>query len=111
MLIVEERAMMPWKLLLLTALASTTLAAGTSNAQFCDPSTEVQNWYIRYLGRPADIAGLSQVSTQLQLGVPKAQVLGGMLGSDEYYLRRGATPEGFVSGLYADVLGRPATLS
>jgi len=39
---------------------------------------------------------------------PTAHVLGAIVGSDEYYNHNGSTPEGFVRGMYRDVLGRTA---
>jgi hypothetical protein len=62
----------------------------------------LDSWYRRYLGRPVDQNGLQ--SWLAQLG--NMNVEAAILGSPEYYDRHGDTPEGFVTGLYVDVLGR-----
>jgi hypothetical protein len=81
------------------------LSTGSARAQNYDPAQLVQSWYARYLGRPADPRGLSiWVQHVRSFGAMQAQA--GILGSDEYYARHGYRPEGFVQGLYVDVLGR-----
>jgi hypothetical protein len=45
----------------------------------------------------------------LNQGASADSVLAGILGSDEYYARCGSTPQGFISKLYSDALGRPPT--
>jgi hypothetical protein len=72
-----------------------------------DPAVElVQSFYQRYLGRQAEPSGLQYWVTVLHQGQTPANVLASILGGDEYYLKRGSTPQGFVRGLYKDVLGR-----
>jgi hypothetical protein len=46
--------------------------------------------------------------SQLQAGISPTQIQADILGSDEYYQRNGGTPDGFVRGLYHDILGRDA---
>ena len=72
-----------------------------------DPNALVDSWYRAFLGRPAD-AGSAFWVTDLQQNVGPDAVLAGILGSDEYYARHGNTPAGFVGGLFADLLHRPA---
>src|SRR5262249_25957509 len=67
----------------------------------------IEGYYQRYLGRVADACGLQVWTRQLHCSGPEA-VQAGILASDEYYCRHGHTPEGFVAGLYQDVLGRQA---
>jgi hypothetical protein len=68
-----------------------------------DPGAQqLDSWYRRYLGRPVDQTGLEAWLPQLA----KINVEAAILGSPEYYNRNGGTPEGFVTGLYVDVLGR-----
>jgi hypothetical protein len=62
----------------------------------------VDSWYRHYLGRPVDDVGLQAWLPELAIGHPEA----GILGSPEYYNRHGGSPQGFVAGLYVDVLGR-----
>ena len=42
------------------------------------------------------------------VALKSTEVQAGILASEEYYCRNGHTAEGFVAGLYRDVLGRPA---
>lgn len=66
----------------------------------------VWHWYRRYLHRRPDPDGLRNCVTQLQSGQTPMAVKAGLLGSGEYYQDHGNNPEGFITGLYADVLGR-----
>jgi hypothetical protein len=84
------------------------LSTGSARAQYYDPAQLVQSWYARYLGRQVDPNGLSIWVQQVRSYGP-VQAQAGILGSDEYYARHGSRPEGFVQGLYADVLGRAAS--
>jgi hypothetical protein len=86
------------------------LSAGNARAQTYDPGQLVQSWYERYLGREPDPGGLDLWAQQLQTFGP-TQAQAGILASDEYYIRHGATPVGFAEGLYADVLNRTASPS
>jgi len=83
----------------------------TAQAQtgYYDPAPVVQSWYQTYLGRTADAPGLDAWLQQVRQGAPLRLVQAGILASDEYYARHGSTPEGFVQGLYADVLHRAAS--
>lgn len=68
---------------------------------------QVASWYSRYLRRQVDTVGLrTHVAAYNQTGPESA--LAGILGSQEYYRIWGNTPNGFVQGLYQDVLRRPA---
>src|SRR5436309_1458454 len=69
-----------------------------------DANTLVGSWYLKFLGRTPD-AGRAYWVRQLQAGNAPETVLAGILGSDEYYVRGGSTPEGFVQRLFADVAG------
>jgi hypothetical protein len=62
--------------------------------------------YERFLGREVDPAGLAAWSGQIAAGATWTDVEAGILGSDEYYTREGGNVEGFVSGLYVDLLNR-----
>lgn len=67
----------------------------------------VQGWYQQYLHRDAEPCGLNTWVSVLRCKGPEA-VQTGILASDEYYHTHGCSPQGFVAGLYADVLGRTA---
>jgi len=90
------------------------LAAGVSRAQVAyDIATSperhsdvVQFYYDALLGRPADPGGLASWVGVLNAGWSDQQVLEGIMGSAEFYAHAGGTPSGFVTALYADLLGR-----
>jgi len=65
----------------------------------------VRNWYLRFLGREPDASGLQSWSTQL-VQRPANEVLADLLSSPEYFQRHGNSPQGFVTGLYFELLGR-----
>ncbi len=95
--------------LYLSAAALLCLTASRVDAQvYGDTTSLVDSWYRTYLGRPAD-PGMSGWVAQLNQGVPADRVLAGILGSDEYYMRSGSTPQGFITQLYSNILQRPPT--
>jgi hypothetical protein len=65
----------------------------------------VGEWYSRYLGRDPDPYAATWIGS-LRSGQTPEAVLAQILASDEYYLRAGNTPEGFVSTLYQQLTGR-----
>lgn len=68
----------------------------------------IQDYYQMLLGRAADPGGL-QFWLNLSLsGAPFEQILAGIAASEEYFQRVGGTSDGYVRGLYRDVLGRIA---
>jgi hypothetical protein len=93
-------------------ITAVVLAGGarSARAQF-DGQALVEGWYRRYLGRNADPIGIHDHVQALQRGTPPVLVEAAILSSPEYYRRNGGTPEGFVLGLFRDVLGRPPTPS
>ena len=78
--------------------------AGTADPQY----ELVQSWYQRYLHRSGNVNELSGWVTLLNRGSPE-DVEAGILGSDEFYNNHGGTPEGFVRGLFDEVLHRRPT--
>jgi hypothetical protein len=66
----------------------------------------VQDWYNRFLGRAPDQYASTWVGA-LRSGQAPESVLAQILGSDEYYMRAGNSPEAFVSRLHQDLTGRP----
>jgi hypothetical protein len=101
--------------ILAAALASClalTGAAGLAHAQgrrALSPEQQVDQWYRQYLGRSVDQGGLDRWANELRDGAPWQEVLGGILGSREYYRLKGGSYSRYVQGLYLDVLGRPAS--
>jgi hypothetical protein len=84
------------------------LASSTAQAA-CPEDRLVAGWYEQYLGRSAYVDELPFWTDKMHQGVCADDIRAGILGSDEYYNRRGLTPEGFAAGLYADILGRNAS--
>jgi len=98
-----RRAILPALALLLLALQPSSGQYGRYGAR--DASRTVAGWYQRFLGRQADPYAGSWVDA-LRRGQDPDQVLSGILGSDEYYLRAGGRPADFVRQLYDDLTGR-----
>jgi hypothetical protein len=88
----------------------TVLTISPAAAQSHSHSTAdlIDSWYHRYLGRHVDSTGLHDHLRAIRHGTPLDVVEVAILASAEYYARNGNTPEGFVAGLYRDVLGRRA---
>src|SRR5581483_2959385 len=95
------------RLMTLTILALGTLGA-TAALAHCppNPSGVVDGLYHKYLGRHPDAVGLNLYVADLQRGTPVDQVEASILGSPEYFRRNGSSPDGFVVGLFRDVLGQ-----
>jgi hypothetical protein len=67
--------------------------------------------YRQFLGRAPDAGGLNLFVAQLQNGVSQAVIDAEFVSSNEYIANHGNTANGFVQGLYDDLLGRtPSTL-
>jgi Tol biopolymer transport system component len=66
----------------------------------------IRETYQHYLGRGADPSGLAFWLQQMRAGRHIEEIQAGFIASDEYYLKYGATPSGWVTGLYQSVLGR-----
>jgi hypothetical protein len=92
------------------------VAQGMSHQQVVDGfvhsverrSQVITEYYQQYLGRNPDQVGLNYWLGVLAQGGRREDVLVGVLGSQEYYLRQGGTDSAFVRGLYQDILGRTA---
>jgi len=99
-------------LILLIAVASLLgLAPSAAQAQvYGDPNSLVDYWYRTYLGRAPDPAAAGAANA-LNQGVPADQVLSDILASEEFYVRAGSTPEGFVNLLFTVLMGRAPTPS
>jgi len=70
------------------------------------PEQLVLDWFRRYLHREADPLAAVWIDAIKGGQAPEA-VLSQILGSSEYYLRTGSTPQGFVRQLHLDLTGRP----
>jgi hypothetical protein len=67
----------------------------------------IASWYQELLNRPVDPQGLALNQSLFASGATDEQLIAGLMGSAEYYANRGgSTPQGFVTALYGDLLGR-----
>jgi len=91
---------------LIAAVAFLVLAPSAALAQgYGDPGSLVTFWYHKFLGREPD-PNYGGWATGLAQGLAPDDVLAQFLASEEYYTRSGATPAGFVTRLYNDLLNR-----
>jgi hypothetical protein len=97
-----------WLTITAATLMTLTLASVPARAAPYDDVALVQNWYQTFLHRTPDPVGLGMWVQQLRYGTPPAVAQAGILASPEFYQLHGSTPEGFVAGLYGDILGRSA---
>ena len=90
------------------ALLALSAGAGPAHAHFYLPEhvALVDGWYVRFLGRHVDKAGINQWCCKLAWHHPHGAVMTGILATDEYYQRKGGNPAGFVSGLFEDFYQR-----
>lgn len=78
----------------------------TSSPEF--RSRLIAGSYNRYLSRSPDPGGLATWLGAMERGWTVSQMESGFIASPEYYSRAGSTSAGWVTKLYADVLGRAA---
>jgi hypothetical protein len=67
-----------------------------------------QGLYETYLGRAMDVVGSNYVLQLFHGGATEDQVKASILQSDEYNRKNGSSVNGFLTGLYRDVLGTAA---
>ena len=72
---------------------------------------QVSSLYNSYLGRNPEPAGAQAWTNFLQTGGTLEQVAAAITGSDEYFQLAGGTNQGFVFGLYTEVLHRTSAVS
>ena len=102
---------MRWTMTGATAILWLALGGVMSEAQVqpprrLNPDQQVDQWYRQYLRRPVDADGLRDWAVKLRNGRPWEEVLGGILGSKEYFVARGGTNPRYVRGLYRELVGR-----
>jgi ELWxxDGT repeat protein len=101
---VSNAEIMYWVDLLAAGASRTAIA--TSFVNSTEARTNLINgFYEQYLGRAADAAGLAVFLNAMNAGLTSVQIQDLLLSSNEFYLRSGSDA-GFVSNIYADLLGR-----
>ncbi len=74
------------------------------------PNDQVTAMYEQYLQRQPDTVGAQYWVNVLQSGGTLEEVAEGLTSSQEYYILQGGTNQGFITGLYQEVLKRtPST--
>jgi hypothetical protein len=71
---------------------------------------QVNDLYVRFLGRPADTGGLNAWVNYLRDGNSNLELAAQLIASQEYYQNAGGTDAGFLNAVYRDVLGRSIDL-
>jgi hypothetical protein len=107
-----------FKRALLSAVTVLTVATGFASAQpwwGYNPDIyyerQARRWVQLYLNRNPTIQEQAMVVEQLRRGVSPIAVQANILSSDEYMRRWGGNTQGFIQGLYRDILGRNATVA
>jgi hypothetical protein len=104
-------------LTLALAIGATTLAPARAHAQVfgglrtqAAVRQQVATWFQAYLGRLPNAQELAVLSNQLMLTGNPLYVQSVILASNEFYVRSGGTPYGFINRLFLVTIGRTATL-
>jgi hypothetical protein len=108
------------RILLTLALAAVpTLAApSTAQAQWGFGGLQLQRlaqrqvigWFQAYLGRLPNAQELAMLTNQYMLSGNALYVQSVILGSNEFWVRSGGTPIGFINRLFITTLGRQPTI-
>jgi hypothetical protein len=91
------------------ALLGVLFQGTPAQAQYYRPGGHealVRSWYHQFLNREAEPYGMVNWVEHLRLGNAPEQVLAHILASDEYYVKSGYTPAGFVRTLLLDLTGQ-----
>jgi hypothetical protein len=75
------------------------------------PEDLVRRWHKRLFHREIEAPFLGRWVAELKRGVEAPLALSHILGSPEYYVTVGSTPEGFIRRTFVEVVGRPPTES
>jgi subtilase family serine protease len=68
----------------------------------------IKQLYLQVLHRTVDAPGLDNWVSYMQAGHSRWEVEASLLGSEEYFSLHGNSRDGFLQGIYQDVLGRAA---
>jgi hypothetical protein len=102
-------------LTLALAFVAVTAVPTTAQAQFIGgqriAERQVIGWFQAYLGRLPNGQELATLTNQLLLTGNPLYVQSVILASNEFYIRAGNTPYGFINRLFATTIGRTATVA
>ena len=92
------------------------LAPAPARAQFVNPlfqqraaQQQVITWFQAYLGRLPNARELAILTNQYLLTGNALYVQSILLGSNEFYIRSGGTPQAYLNAVFLTVLGRRPT--
>jgi hypothetical protein len=71
-----------------------------------DESALIRQAYQQFLNRDADANALANWNASMAQGLTDASFVATIIGSGEYYALHGSTDQGFIKGVYEDLLGR-----
>ena len=66
-------------------------------------------WFQLYLGRKPSDKEQAQTLQKMRVGTNPIAIQATMLASDEYYKNHGNSTQGFIQGMFNDLIGRKAT--
>jgi hypothetical protein len=104
-------------LTLALAVGAMTCTPTPAHAQFGGLQTQrlaerqVIGWFQAYLGRLPNAQELATLTNQLVLTGNPLYVQSVILASNEFYIRAGNSPSGFINRLFLTTIGRTATLA
>jgi SpoIID/LytB domain protein len=106
---VDASGLATWTALLGRGVGQPALVASlTKSGEYAQ--RRVRQAYVDVLNRPVDAGGLAALSREILAGrIPVDDVQRRLYSSEEFYLKSGGTPGGFVAQLYQSILGRTAS--
>ncbi len=69
----------------------------------------IKEWYQQYLGRKPNETEHAQMMQKVRVGANAIALQATIIGGDEYYKKHGSSTQGFIQGVFGDILGRKAT--
>lgn len=103
--VAEPTGLMSWTSVIDRGMSRTAAAAAMINS-WEGRVIAVNSAYTTYLGRQGDSGGLAGWALDVSRGDTREGVAAGVLASAEYGSKHGGTNDGFVVGLYTDILHR-----
>jgi len=96
--------------------AGLVLTPTSAKAQFVSPlyqqrvaERQISTWFLTYLGRLPTIQEQATLTNQYLLSGNALYVQSVLLGSNEFYVRSGGTPQSYLNAVFVTTLGRRPT--